>query len=131
MTQMDNMFLNACKNGQKGVAQALLAKGGIDVNKRDPLGFTALHYASQKGARDLVSMLIANGADASACSNDSTTPLHMVSRSGNKDVIRMLLDAGADVVTCPLQAILGLLKHPLTESGLAQFLADHARVNQE
>ena len=97
MTQMDNMFLNACKNGQKGVAQALLAKGGIDVNKRDPLGFTALHYASQKGARDLVSMLIANGADACACSNDSTTPLHMVSRSGNKDVIRMLLDAGADV----------------------------------
>jgi transaldolase len=34
--------------------------------------------------------------------------------------------AGADVVTCPLSAILGLLKHPLTDSGLAQFLADHA-----
>lgn len=34
--------------------------------------------------------------------------------------------AGADVVTCPLNAILGLLKHPLTDSGLAQFLADHA-----
>lgn len=40
------------------------------------------------------------------------------------------MDAGADVVTCPLAAILGLLKHPLTESGLKQFLADHARVNQ-
>lgn len=39
------------------------------------------------------------------------------------------LDAGADVVTCPLSAIKGLLRHPLTESGLAQFLADHARVN--
>jgi len=34
-------------------------------------------------------------------------------------------EAGADVVTCPLSAILGLLKHPLTDSGLAQFLADH------
>jgi len=34
--------------------------------------------------------------------------------------------AGADVVTCPLSAILGLLKHPLTDSGLAQFLSDHA-----
>lgn len=31
---------------------------------------------------------------------------------------------GADVVTCPLSAILALLKHPLTDSGLAQFLAD-------
>ncbi|MCX6296514.1 MAG: fructose-6-phosphate aldolase [Bacteroidetes bacterium] len=31
---------------------------------------------------------------------------------------------GADVVTCPLSAITALLKHPLTDSGLAQFLAD-------
>lgn len=31
---------------------------------------------------------------------------------------------GADVVTCPLSSILGLLKHPLTDNGLAKFLAD-------
>ena len=37
---------------------------------------------------------------------------------------------GADVMTGPLSAILGLLKHPLTDSGLAQFLADHAKVNE-
>ncbi len=34
---------------------------------------------------------------------------------------------GADVVTCPLSAIMALLKHPLTDSGLAQFLADAKR----
>jgi transaldolase len=34
-------------------------------------------------------------------------------------------EAGADVVTCPLDPILGLLKHPLTDIGLAKFLADH------
>jgi transaldolase len=33
-------------------------------------------------------------------------------------------EAGADVCTCPLSSILGLLKHPLTDSGLAQFLED-------
>jgi len=38
-------------------------------------------------------------------------------------------EAGADVVTCPLSAIEGLLHHPLTDKGLAQFLADHARNN--
>lgn len=38
-------------------------------------------------------------------------------------------EVGADVATCPLSAILGLLKHPLTDSGLAQFLADHKKVN--
>jgi transaldolase len=34
---------------------------------------------------------------------------------------------GADVITAPLSAIAGLLKHPLTDNGLAQFLADHAK----
>ena len=46
-------------------------------------------------------------------------PLHIVKAA----------EAGADVVTCPLSAILGLLKHPLTDIGLAQFLADHKKAN--
>jgi transaldolase len=33
-------------------------------------------------------------------------------------------EAGADVCTCPLSSILGLLKHPLTDLGLEQFLKD-------
>ncbi|MEO1262784.1 MAG: fructose-6-phosphate aldolase [Bacteroidota bacterium] len=36
---------------------------------------------------------------------------------------------GADVVTCPLNSILGLLKHPLTDIGLEKFLADHRKAN--
>ena len=36
---------------------------------------------------------------------------------------------GADVMTGPLSAIMGLLKHPLTDSGLAQFLADYKKGN--
>ena len=38
-------------------------------------------------------------------------------------------EIGADVATCPLNVITGLLNHPLTDKGLAQFLADHAKVN--
>lgn len=36
---------------------------------------------------------------------------------------------GADVMTGPLSVIEGLLKHPLTDSGLAQFLKDHNKGN--
>lgn len=36
-------------------------------------------------------------------------------------------EVGADVVTCPLKVITSLLNHPLTDSGLATFLADHAK----
>lgn len=41
-------------------------------------------------------------------------PLHIV-RSA---------EAGADICTCPLDSILGLLKHPLTDIGLAKFIED-------
>ena len=44
-------------------------------------------------------------------------PLHIIKAA----------EAGADVCTCPLSSILGLLKHPLTDIGLAQFLADHKK----
>jgi len=36
---------------------------------------------------------------------------------------------GADVVTSPLKPILGLLKHPLTDSGLEKFLSDYKKGN--
>ncbi len=35
---------------------------------------------------------------------------------------------GADVVTCPIQPILSLLKHPLTDSGLEQFVKDSQKM---
>jgi len=36
---------------------------------------------------------------------------------------------GADVITAPLKAIEGLMKHPLTDIGLAKFLADYKKGN--
>lgn len=38
-------------------------------------------------------------------------------------------EIGADVATCPLNVITALLNHPLTDSGLQKFLADHKKVN--
>jgi transaldolase len=40
-------------------------------------------------------------------------------------------EAGADVCTCPLDSILGLLKHPLTDLGLAKFLEDAKKMKAE
>jgi transaldolase len=38
-------------------------------------------------------------------------------------------ELGADVATCPLNVILALLKHPLTDIGLEKFLSDYKKVN--
>ena len=40
-------------------------------------------------------------------------------------------EAGADVCTCPLESILGLLKHPLTDIGLAKFLDDARKMKEQ
>ena len=37
---------------------------------------------------------------------------------------------GADVMTGPLSSITGLLKHPLTDIGIAQFIADYEKGNK-
>lgn len=42
----------------------------------------------------------------------------------NPNHIIRCAEAGADVCTCPLDSIMGLLKHPLTDIGLAKFLED-------
>ena len=47
----------------------------------------------------------------------------------NSNHIIKCAELGADVVTCPLSSILGLFKHPLTDSGLEQFLSDHKKAN--
>ncbi len=39
-------------------------------------------------------------------------------------------EIGAHVATCPFKVILGLLYHPLTDKGLAQFLADHKKAQE-
>lgn len=46
-------------------------------------------------------------------------PLHIVKAA----------EAGADVCTCPLDSIIGLLKHPLTDIGLEKFLADAKKMS--
>jgi transaldolase len=47
------------------------------------------------------------------------SPLHIVKAA----------ELGADVCTCPLDSILGLLKHPLTDIGLAKFLEDAKKMS--
>ena len=61
-----------------------------------------------------------NSFDTQVLAASIRNPLHIVKCA----------EIGADVVTCPLNSILGLLKHPLTDIGLEKFLADYRKGNQ-
>lgn len=70
--------------------------------------------------RDIAEIYAVQGYETEILAASIRNPLHIVESAKN----------GADVVTCPLNAILGLLNHPLTDIGLKKFLADHAKANQ-
>ncbi len=57
------------------------------------------------------------------------TQILAASIRSSKHIVQAAL-AGADVVTCPLDSILGMLKHPLTDIGLEKFLADYRKGNK-
>jgi len=68
---------------------------------------------------ELVTIYMNYGFETEILAASIRNPLH----------ITKCAQLGADVVTCPLKAIMGLLKHPLTDVGLANFLADYKKVS--
>lgn len=64
--------------------------------------------------KQIVDIYNAQGFMTEVLAASIRNPLHIV----------RCAEVGADICTCPLTSILGLLKHPLTDIGLAQFLAD-------
>lgn len=69
--------------------------------------------------RDVAEIYAIQGYETEILAASIRSPLHIVDAAKN----------GADVVTCPLNSILGLLKHPLTDTGLEKFLADYRKGN--
>ena len=60
-------------------------------------GRTALASASGKGHREIVELLLANGADVNANKNNGETALMAASQGGHREVVELLLAKGAEV----------------------------------
>lgn len=78
-----------------------------------------INWEGMQLIREIAEIYAIQGYETQILAASIRSPLHIVDAA----------KSGADVVTCPLNAILGLLKHPLTDIGLAQFLADHKKAN--
>jgi transaldolase len=100
--------------------QAILAaKAGATyvspfIGRLDDISFDGLELIDQ-----LVHIYSTHGYETQILAASIRNTMHLIKCA----------ELGADVVTCPLNVITSLLKHPLTDSGLATFLADHAKVN--
>ena len=88
----------AVRDRMEDIAEILL-KLGADVNlNAQQNGYTALHYAADKGDEDLVDLLIAHKADPNAADRRRQTPLHIAAEGGEEDIVKKLVAAGANVL---------------------------------
>jgi transaldolase len=101
--------------------QAILAaKAGATflspfMGRLDDISFDGIELIEQ-----IVQIYAIQGYETKVLAASIRSPLHIVKCA----------QVGADVITAPLSAITGLLKHPLTDIGLEQFLNDHNKANQ-
>ncbi|KAF9913569.1 Ankyrin repeat domain-containing protein 39 [Lobosporangium transversale] len=92
----------ACLNNNAARVQTILSKtirGGISpANALDPAGYTALHYASRAGNKEICSLLLNAGADYDIKTPElGTTPLMRAIQQSHLDIARLLVSYGASV----------------------------------
>jgi len=95
--------------------QAILAaKAGANyispfIGRIDDSGWDGIELIAQ-----IAEIYSIQGYETEILAASIRSPLHII----------QCAQAGANVITSPLESIMGLLKHPLTDIGLAKFLAD-------
>jgi transaldolase len=100
--------------------QALLAaKAGATmvspfIGRLDDAGYEGIQLISQ-----IVNIYNIHGYETEVLAASIRSALHII----------QCAEAGANIATCPLSSIKGLFNHPLTDIGLAKFLADHKKAN--
>lgn len=85
-----------------------LIDGGADLNVHGKLrGNTPLHYAVSSGNKNMVDILVSNGADLSLESTSGNTPIDVASRQDRDYILRLFMDKGADIFLIHVAAGMG------------------------
>lgn len=99
LTALTHAFMGLLgETGSWSVLETLLEKGA-DVNESPTTGpaagYTLLMMAAENDRADLISGLVAKGADVNRRAKDGRTALALARKGGHKEVIALLIAAGA------------------------------------
>ena len=90
----EQALMHAAWRGNAGAIKWLLAKGAR-IN-RDPMNWSALHYAVFAGHDKAAALLLDHGADINARSTNGSSVLMMAVYEGHEALVKQLLARGAD-----------------------------------
>ncbi|MFC2161028.1 ankyrin repeat domain-containing protein [Acidobacteriota bacterium] len=97
MHALSQEIIRAAEIGDIIKIKELLKKDPELANAKNISGLTPLHYAALYGNKNVVELLISNGADIQMKLNDGTMPLHLAVGHGYVDIARLLIANGADI----------------------------------
>ena len=86
----------ACK-GNIEVLKRLLQAPGVQVDQLSQSQATALFYAAEQGHKQVVELLLENGADPDIADKNQVGPLHIACLHGQTEIVELLLNTGADM----------------------------------
>lgn len=116
-------FMNSAVINDRITIKAYLQNGRFDINVRDQIGYTLLHYASAHGHADLVKFLLDQGAEINLPEPEGWTALHFAAIAEQVKVCKVLIEKGANV-ECPNSD--GITPAELTDNGKIRKMIEDA-----
>jgi len=95
-TEANKQFLEAAKAGNIEEVEKWISKGA-DVNCKDSLGISALHYAARVAKLEIAGLLLNKGAKTDILDASSKTPLMYAAYNGNLRICHLLYISGANL----------------------------------
>ncbi|XP_056133371.1 acyl-CoA-binding domain-containing protein 6 [Lampris incognitus] len=109
----DKNIFDYCRENNIDHVSMAISSQKADVNVKDEEGRALLHWACDRGHKELVSVLLQNKADINSQDDEGQTALHYASACEFADIVELLLKAGADPSIKDLE---GSLPEEVTES---------------
>ena len=96
LIEIQKKILEKISNNEVSELKTLLAANKIKIDFVDENGMSPLLHACYKGNKEIVQMLLDQGADVNACQHEHAyTALHFAALSGNADLCHLLMSHGA------------------------------------
>jgi len=136
LKQYQNLIHNCARNGNVELIEFLLVFGKADVDKKNPINVTPLHWSCFQGHANATELLITKDAKINCHDICGFTPLHYACFRAHEEMIRLLLSHNANVdapslrIETPLFHLTKVLSQENQFSAIEVLCKNGADVNQ-